>query len=331
MLDTGTGTHPWLGDPVVVRDPRVLGVPIGPHPAQHDLRDSEIGGMAVDPLTGGLDPAAGHGTFIAGIVHQLCPDAVIMSCRLYGGEGIIAEWDLLRSLRRLLLFHVLGLHGRQGYHPVDVLNLSLGYYHERPADAAFDGPFAHCLAALRRHGVAVVVSAGNDGDPRPLYPAAFAPALGPGLPPPVPLQPATLLPSEPPVLTVGALNPDGSTALFSNDGDWVTCRRPGASVVSTFPTTLGGSLTASRSLPGRVVGERRATIDLDGFDGGFGVWSGTSFAAPVLAGELAAALLSRRQDGAATTTGGSWAQTLTSRCAETWEAITTTTGLVPGS
>ena len=34
----------------------------------------------------------------------------------------------------------------------------------------------------------------------------------------------------------------------------------------------------------------RATIDLDDYTSGFGVWSGTSFAAPVLAGELAHAL-----------------------------------------
>ncbi|HEX2705227.1 MAG TPA: hypothetical protein VHM65_05670, partial [Candidatus Lustribacter sp.] len=34
----------------------------------------------------------------------------------------------------------------------------------------------------------------------------------------------------------------------------------------------------------------RATVDPDDLSGGFGIWSGTSFAAPVLAGELAAHL-----------------------------------------
>ena len=38
-------------------------------------------------------------------------------------------------------------------------------------------------------------------------------------------------------------------------------------------------------------GEFRSTIDPDDFWGGFGVWSGTSFAAPVLAGQLAQAML----------------------------------------
>ena len=36
---------------------------------------------------------------------------------------------------------------------------------------------------------------------------------------------------------------------------------------------------------------RRATLDPDDFTGGFGVWSGTSFSAPILAAQLAQALV----------------------------------------
>jgi subtilisin family serine protease len=284
--------------------------------------------MAISPLTGGIDPVAGHGTFISGLVHQMCPDAVVLACRLYGGEGFISEWELLRSLRRLLLFHVMGLEGRKGCYPVDVLSLSLGYRHERPEDAAFDTPFRALLDRLRRTGVAVVVSSGNDGDPRPVYPAAFAPYLDRSTTPPRPIPPSTLDPADPPLLSVGALNPDGSTALFSNDGPWVTCRRPGAGLVSTFPTTLEGSRTRSTELAGTDRGERRGTMAPEGFGGGFGVWSGTSFAAPVLAGELAAVLLEQREGGRPAERGADPA-TLHTRCEETWAAITATTGLVP--
>ena len=84
-----------------------------------------------------------------------------------------------------------------------------------------------------------------------------------------------------PLVSVGALNPNGTVALFSNDGDWVSCRRPGAAVISTFPTTFDGGLEPRRRTR---LGE---DIDPDDFKGGFGLWSGTSFSAPYLAGQLA--------------------------------------------
>jgi subtilisin family serine protease len=94
---------------------------------------------------------------------------------------------------------------------------------------------------------------------------------------------------------VGALNPDGTVALFSNDGSWVRFWRPGACLVSTLPTTFDGSEQARSILTGQR-GEVRAALDPDDFTAGFAVWSGTSFAAPFLAGQLAAEMLRRRRD-----------------------------------
>jgi len=94
-----------------------------------------------------------------------------------------------------------------------------------------------------------------------------------------------------PVSSVGALNPDGKTiALFSNAGPWVSCHRVGVAVVSTMPTTFNASLqpTARLYIPGEGV---RSTMDMDDYRGGFATWSGTSFAAPVLAGEIAQSLI----------------------------------------
>jgi subtilisin family serine protease len=96
-------------------------------------------------------------------------------------------------------------------------------------------------------------------------------------------------PTAVPLVSVGALNPNKKTiALFSNLGSWVACHRPGAAVVSTMPP-FNGSLQPGIDIVVPGDGER-SLIDMDDYTGGFGTWSGTSFAAPVLVGEIAAAL-----------------------------------------
>ena len=122
-------------------------------------------------------------------------------------------------------------------------------------------------------GVTVVCSAGNDATARPMFPAAFAPwADGNGG------IPATA--DCVPIVSVGALNPNGTDALFSNAGPWVRAYAPGAAVMSTLPPTFQGGLEpAARSEAYQRV---RESIDPDDFTGSFAVWSGTSFAAPLL-------------------------------------------------
>ncbi len=97
-----------------------------------------------------------------------------------------------------------------------------------------------------------------------------------------------------PVLSVGALNPDRSIALFSNGGDWVAAWEIGAAVVSTFPQTFNGGAQPSVAVA-TADGRTRASMDPDSFVDGFGTWSGTSFATPILAGFLAKQLLSADQ------------------------------------
>ncbi len=132
----------------------------------------------------------------------------------------------------------------------------------------------------------VVCAAGNDATARPRFPAAFGPwEDGNG---PIDWQ----KPKAPlaPLVSTGALNPNGtSDALFSNLGPWVRAFSPGAALVSTMPVSFQGGLQPTAAT--EAFGRPRASIDPDDYSSGFGVWSGTSFAAPLLAGRLAAALL----------------------------------------
>jgi ferredoxin len=130
------------------------------------------------------------------------------------------------------------------------------------------------LGELGQRDIVVVAAAGNDGEPYPVYPAAFAVA---------PQQPRT------PLVSVGALNTNGRTrAEFSNYGDdlyghWVTAWEVGTSVVSTFPPVDGA---ARPELVSEGEGNRESA-DPDDFTGGFARWSGTSFAATIYAAKLA--------------------------------------------
>ena len=277
VLDTGAGTHPWLPDSVVDREPRCADLRIGLTDPETDI---ERTGVVTGRLTGSLDIEAGHGTFIAGLVHQRCPDARILSVRVVQPDGVINEYDVLQALNMLWLRQELAVRYRRPADLIDVVSLSLGYYHEQPADALVDPLMLAPLRALARLGVAVVVSAGNDATSRAMYPAAFAAYSG-GVVGEVPDD-------EVPLVAVGATNPDGSIALFSNDGPWVRAYRPGAGLISTVPTTFDAGQNASIQVVEG--GKVRATIDPDNFRSGFATWSGTSFSAPILAGDVAACL-----------------------------------------
>jgi subtilisin family serine protease len=181
--------------------------------------------------------------------------------------------------------------GEAGGQVIDILSLSMGYYHENPQDQLFDPILLDLLEELSRLGVVVVCSAGNDATDRPSYPAAFAPWRV--------YRKGTLRARHDhvPVVSVGAQNPNATDALFTNAGEWVRAYEPGAALLSTMPAFEGGLEPIARTHVDDRVRESidpddfRSGVDDDGNDlGGFAVWSGTSFAAPVMAGKLAAAM-----------------------------------------
>jgi subtilisin family serine protease len=243
--------------------------------------DPEVHPDQTGDLDGVIDEVSGHGTFIAGLVHQAAPDADIVAWRVVDSDGTIVESDLVAALAGIANLGELAARSKGGL-ALDVLNLSMGYYHETPQDALFDPTMYEILAALGRNGTVVVVSAGNDSTARPSFPASVAPWSNG-------YAPIALDPHAVPIVSVGALNPNGTTvALFSNTGFWVRTYELGAAVVSTIPTGFqGGWQPAART---DAWGHTRESIDADDFSGGFAVWSGTSFAAPVVAGRIAAVL-----------------------------------------
>jgi subtilisin family serine protease len=238
--------------------------------------------VAADRLVGELDTDTGHGTFIAGIVRQTAPDAQVLAIRVMHSDGVAYESDIICALGLLAERIALAEDGDLAA-MVDVVSLSLGYFSESADDVTVTSAVWQVIEELLRMGVTVVAAAGNFATNRRWFPAGLA-----GQPAP---------PGQAPLISVGALNPNGSRALFSDAGRWVTAWAPGAAVISTFPDDINGSRMPELEVTGQP--QERASLDPDDYSAGFAVWSGTSFSAPLLAAHFAQALL----DGAAGSPG----------------------------
>jgi len=287
VLDTGIGHHPWWdaqnpADPIIevsqqfqdllgqqeIADPSM----VEPYP----LDDPEEVQNLVQPLLGLLDSHAGHGTFVSGLVHQLCPAAKILSLRVLHSDGFSTEGALLLALNWLAE----RVESGDPAQAVDVVSLSLGFYSETTDPAQV----AQVLTAINRltsRGVLVVAAAGNDSTTRPFLPAAFGQGTGSAS------GGVELLSA------IGARNSAGlTTAAFSNSGEWISRWAPGNALVSTVPANWEGAALPGLAHPDPLgLGSWvRTAPDPDDLRSGFAVWAGTSFATPVVAGLLAQAL-----------------------------------------
>jgi hypothetical protein len=279
VLDTGVGDHPWFAaDPpdTTIRfdDGRVVGPDVASGRRRDALLDSPTDDhdtAAVDPLLGSLPTHTGHGTFIAGLLRQTSPDADIVALVVMQANGIVPEHKLIRAL------DVVRSRQRESPGWADAIVLSLGYYAETGEDVRYTSGLKEILLDLGRLGVAVFAAAGNDASSRPSYPAAFA------------IDPEFADPAVLPLVSVAALGPDGAVAPFSNDGPWVTGEATGVNLVSASPGLPDGGAKAGLAFLGPG-GRVRSLVDPDDFRG-FAAWSGTSFAAPVLAGRYLNSLI----------------------------------------
>jgi Subtilase family len=312
VLDTGVRAHPWLDvepapdgytlapdgfvdiDPGIQDAIRVAGEDAqtqGDRPRQV-IRHPWDRPVTAEPMLGELASDTGHSTFISGIVRQLAADACVLAIRVMHGDGAVYEGDLLCALDRLANRVASAQAAGDPAMMVDVVSLSLGYFSETSSDATFTSALWLAIEKLLDLGVIVVAAAGNYCTSRMFYPAAFAQR------PPAP--------GQVPLVSVGALNPNGSKAIFSNGGHWVTAWASGALVVSTLPTDINASRSSELRMrahpdnpmpPGVSLPAFRAALDPDDYSCGFGIWSGTSFSAPLLAGRIIQSLLAVAMSG----------------------------------
>jgi Subtilase family len=176
---------------------------------QPDLPDTWPGSGSAAGEDHWLDPVAGHGTFIAGIIDTFAPGCEITVIDGFEPTGQCTESDIRNSIKSLLTGK-LTVNGKVVALP-DIMNLSFGGPILEDANA-----LKSAIADAQQVGVVVVASAGNDGTWRMSYPAAF-----------------------PGVVSVAAVGRFGP-AWFTNYGEWVRACAPGVDVVSSFFTDFNG-------------------------------------------------------------------------------------------
>jgi subtilisin family serine protease len=208
VLDTGVAAkHPMFGGVVIP----------GYDFVSDDAAPSEQANKIDDDGDGVTDRAFGHGTFVAGLVHQVAPSAKILSVRVLDDEGRAQAYSIIEGIA----FAV-----EQG---ATVINLSLGVQSREASPA-----LGEAISNARNAGVVVVAAAGNGGDDVKQYPAAVKD-----------------------VIAVAALGTNGEQlADFSCRGKWVDVAAPGVSLASAMPggkfATWGGSSMAAPLVSGQV-------------------------------------------------------------------------------
>jgi len=187
VIDTGITAQPrtdgWLTD--VVRNGNVDALDVLPGPPD-----------------GLLDLAAGHGTFVSGVVQQVAPDADVVVYRVLDTDGIGSEVDVANAMVQAV---------QEG---AQILNLSLGMEtldDQPPAALAVALELIRDLEAAAQREVVVVAAAGNYGHDRPCWPGAFDDVTG-----------------------VAALTQSLAPADWSSRGSWVDCSTIGEGVRSTY-------------------------------------------------------------------------------------------------
>ena len=293
VLDTPVRRHRWLGDGD------------GDDSFWRDARQVEDGWEPRFEVpkenANGRRRAAGHGTFIAGMVRLLAADARVLSVPVMHGNGVVEEEHVLDALGWLVhrVTTAADPGRREGF--VDVVNMSFGRYLNSGEDEQFKEETRNLLGELARLGVRVVASAGNRPVTDDVFPAILSDDDGD--------------PDNTALVSVGARDPDGSLADYTSTGDWVTVKAPGTSMVSALPKFRHTDYPLPDDFDDD--GDLRQP-DPNFQASGVGQWSGTSFAAAWVSASIAAKLLEQATPGSLADTSSTVAG---ARAKSAWDAV----------
>ena len=213
---------------------------------EHEDFSGRIGSSEVISGSVALDSSAGaHGTNVAGIIAEnlgngiggagVAPEATLYSYKIFAGSTDSDNVTQGTTLQTILAVSYAMDDG------MNVLNMSFGSaYYSSTENAAIQ-------SAIKK-GIVVVAAAGNEGEPFSLYPSSYSN-----------------------VISVSAVNEDGSRAAFSNYGSGVTVSAPGVDMWATANTN-NTSFISCNNLTGDVY---------------YDFMSGTSQATPVVTGAVA--------------------------------------------
>jgi subtilase family protein len=197
--DPGRSGESYAGDGPLVG---VLDTGLLQDAAQHDWLRGVVGSVdGPSGPSGEILPTSGHGTFVAGVLRCLAPNASVYVERGFDVAGANYESNLAGSLESVL------------DRDPDILVLTFASSTRRDLSPyAFEDLYDRRIR--QRKELVVLAPAGDDGWSRPTWPAASSWAV-----------------------SVGALGADRrGRASFSNHGTWVDVFAPGEDFVNAYAT-----------------------------------------------------------------------------------------------
>ena len=150
VVDTGVAAgHPALGNSVLS----------GWNVRENNTNTADIGDGQDNDGDGMTDEGVGHGTYVAGLIHLVAPDAKIVPVVVLDSEGKTSQWLLMKGIYWAI---------DRG---VEVINVSIG--------TTYDGDSVEAaLHEARTLSIVVVAAAGNCGCDLRENPAMKSSALG---------------------------------------------------------------------------------------------------------------------------------------------------------